>query len=192
MAAEAAIVAPHAPNAVPRSLPWNSCASSASAHENMIAPPTPCPARAMIRNSALGDSAHSSEVKENSDQPDREHQLAAQQVRQRPRRQQQRRERQRVGVDHPLDVREARVQVRGDLRQRDVHDRDVEQQHERRDAHDDQRPPLTFHKSRDATRPGASKLAGGAVRQGAPVKTGRRPGSRRRSSARSRPSTSWR
>ena len=35
-----------------------------------------------------------------------------------------------------------RVQVAGDVRQRDVHDRDVEQQHERRDAHGEQRPAL--------------------------------------------------
>ena len=35
------IVAPQTPNAVPRSRPWNSWASSASEQANMAAPPTP-------------------------------------------------------------------------------------------------------------------------------------------------------
>ena len=35
----------------------------------MIAPPIPWPPRARIRNRALGDTAHSSDVKENSDSP---------------------------------------------------------------------------------------------------------------------------
>ena len=35
----------------------------------MIAPPIPWPARARIKNSALGESAHSSEVAENSPKP---------------------------------------------------------------------------------------------------------------------------
>ncbi len=69
IAAEAAIVAPHAPNAVPRSRPRNSCASSDSEVANMIAPPIPWPARASTRNSELGDSAHSSEVRLNSPSP---------------------------------------------------------------------------------------------------------------------------
>ena len=41
IATAAPTVAPHTPNAVPRSRPWNSCESSASAVANMIAPPMP-------------------------------------------------------------------------------------------------------------------------------------------------------
>ena len=63
------MVAPQAPNAVPRSRPWNSCASSASEVENMIAPPMPWPARARISHSELWDRPHSSEVIENSPRP---------------------------------------------------------------------------------------------------------------------------
>ena len=51
IATAAPTVAPQIPNAVPRSRPWNSCESSASDVENMIAPPIPCSARARIRNS---------------------------------------------------------------------------------------------------------------------------------------------
>ena len=51
IATAAPIVAPQIPNAVPRSLPWNSCERSASAVANMIAPPIPCTPRAMIRKS---------------------------------------------------------------------------------------------------------------------------------------------
>ena len=35
----------------------------------MIAPPIPCPPRARIRNSADGETAHNSEVKENRTSP---------------------------------------------------------------------------------------------------------------------------
>ena len=45
------IVAPQIPNAVPRSLPWNSCEMSASAVANIVAPPIPWRPRAMIRKS---------------------------------------------------------------------------------------------------------------------------------------------
>ena len=51
IATAAPIVAPQAPNAVPRSLPWNSCEMSARLVANIIAPPMPCAPRAMIRNS---------------------------------------------------------------------------------------------------------------------------------------------
>jgi hypothetical protein len=93
---------------------------------------------------ARGQAAEQRRDREESE-ADREHELAAEQVGQRPSGEQQRGERQRIGVDHPLDVGEARVQVGGDLGQRDVDDRDVEQQHERRHADDHERPPLSLH-----------------------------------------------
>ncbi len=57
-------------------------------------------------------------------------------------RQQEGGQRQRIGVHHPLQVREARVQRRLDVRERHVHDRDVEQEHEGRRADGDQGPPF--------------------------------------------------
>ena len=48
---------------------------------------------------------------------------------------------QRVGVDRPLEARERRIEVRLDRRQRDVHDRVVEHDHEQREAHRGERPP---------------------------------------------------
>ena len=62
IATAAPIVAPQIPNAVPRSLPWNSCEISASAVANIIAPPIPCTPRAMIRKSASLASPQASEA----------------------------------------------------------------------------------------------------------------------------------
>jgi hypothetical protein len=59
-------------------------------------------------------------------------------------REQQRGQGQRVGVDHPLQVAEGRIQRLGDVGQGDIHDRDVDQQHERRHAHRCERPPLVI------------------------------------------------
>ena len=78
---------------------------------------------------------------------DREDAPAAEPVAERPEDEQERGEGQRVGVDDPLQAREARVEVALDLRQRDVDDRHVDQQHERRDADGEQRPLLTAHLS---------------------------------------------
>jgi hypothetical protein len=49
---------------------------------------------------------------------------------------------QRISIHDPLQVRKTRVQRPLDIRQGDVHDRDIQQQHERAQAHRDQRPPL--------------------------------------------------
>ena len=78
-------------------------------------------------------------------EPDREDELAAQPVGQRPRHQRERGQGEDVGVDHPLQVGQARAEVTLDLGQRDVHDRDVEQEHERRDRDGYQCPPFTSH-----------------------------------------------
>ena len=79
---------------------------------------------------------------------DGEHALAPETIGQRPRRQHERGERQRVCVDDPLQVGERGVEVPADARQGRVDDGDVEEQHERRHAHGDQRPPLAFHLSK--------------------------------------------
>src|SRR5919199_4650938 len=61
-ATAAPVVAPQAPNAVPRSRPGNVAASSASDVANIAAAPTPCSARASSRNSGDDASAHSSDA----------------------------------------------------------------------------------------------------------------------------------
>ena len=108
------------------------------------------------------------------DQPDREDHPAPEHVGERAGGQQQRGQRQRVGVDHPLQVGEARVQARLDPRQRDVHDRDVEQQHEGRDADRDQRPPLAVHVgpriARECCAPNAYPAAARHTRRDRPVR----------------------
>ena len=78
-------------------------------------------------------------------EPDREDELAAQPVGERPRHQRERGEGEDVGVDDPLQVGQARAEVTLDLGQGDVHDRDVEQEHERRDRDSYQCPPFTSH-----------------------------------------------
>ena len=55
------VIAPNTPKAVPRSRPRKAWASSASAVANMIAPPTPWPARARARNVALDETPQSAE-----------------------------------------------------------------------------------------------------------------------------------
>jgi hypothetical protein len=44
-----------------------------------------------------------------------------------------------------LKAGEAGVEVALDVRESDVHDSDVKEQHERRDRDQDQCPPLAFH-----------------------------------------------
>jgi hypothetical protein len=60
-ATAAPVTAPQTARAVPRSRPWNACASSASEVANMIAPPIPCPARDSTRKTGSFASAQSSE-----------------------------------------------------------------------------------------------------------------------------------
>ena len=76
------------------------------------------------------------------DQPGQEQPAPAQPVTQGGRRQQQHRQHQRVGGAHPLQVRQARVQIPLNRRQRHAHYGDVQQQHEHRRAHQRQGPPL--------------------------------------------------
>src|SRR5271154_4196219 len=52
-ATAAPMTAPNTPKATPRSLPWKASASSASEVANIIAPPTPCTARARFSASGL-------------------------------------------------------------------------------------------------------------------------------------------
>ena len=63
------VVAPKYANAVPRSRPVNAPDSRASAVANMIAPPTPCAARASDRNSTVGARPQNSDPTVNTSVP---------------------------------------------------------------------------------------------------------------------------
>ena len=75
------------------------------------------------------------------DDAEEEHPPAAEDVAQAPAGDEQHGEAQRVGVDGPFEAADRRVQVLLDRRQRDVHDRVVEHDHEQREAHRAEGPP---------------------------------------------------
>ena len=68
-ATAAPVTAPKTPNAVPRSLPWNACAISASEVANIIAPPVPCTARARFSISGELDRPQTAEATVNTTRP---------------------------------------------------------------------------------------------------------------------------
>src|SRR5512132_4415911 len=74
------------------------------------------------------------------DNAEHEQKAPAESVGESTRGQNQRRESERIGVDNPLKTGQVRGKSSLNARQRDIHDRDVEQQHERRHADGDQRP----------------------------------------------------
>jgi hypothetical protein len=74
-----------------------------------------------------------------------EHAAPSDEVGDRAGREQQGRERQGVGVDDPLQVRQRGAEILLNRRQGDVHDRDVQQQHEHPGADPEQGPPLPGH-----------------------------------------------
>src|SRR6266511_287780 len=75
-----------------------------------------------------------------NDHAAREDEPAPVAIRERTGREDQRGKRDRVRVDDPLQTRQARVELSLDARQRDVDDRDVDEQHECRRANGDKRP----------------------------------------------------
>ena len=140
------IVAPQTPNAVAAvACPGTPGAISASEVANIAAPPTPCRPRA--RFSSVGSPAipQRNEAKVKIAKPIGEDAPAPEPVAERAGGEQEGGEGQRVGVDDPLQAREAGVEVALDVGQGDVDDRDVEQQHERRDETSEQGPPLALH-----------------------------------------------
>ena len=68
-ATAAPVTAPNTPKAVPRSLPWNACAISASAVANIIAPPMPWTARARFSISGVLDRPQTAEAVVNTNRP---------------------------------------------------------------------------------------------------------------------------
>ena len=104
----------------------------------MIAPPNPCTARAPSSTPGEPAIAQTSEASEKSAVPAEEDPAAAEQVRGPPAEQQEARERERVRVDDPLRPRRREAQAVPDRGQRHVHDRDVEDDHELREADQEQ------------------------------------------------------
>ena len=92
----------------------------------------------------MADAAEGRGEREEADAGD-EDPLAAEQVAERAGVQRAAGEQQGVGVDHPLEVGEGGMEVPLDARQRDIDDRDVEEEHEDGDADDDEGPPLPLH-----------------------------------------------
>jgi len=94
------------------------------------APPMPCTKRAPISRPWLFARPHRREATGEDRQPDHEHPLAADQVAEAPGQHQQASEGDQVGVDDPGELRLREVQVGLYRRQRHVHDRRVEDDHE--------------------------------------------------------------
>jgi len=74
-------------------------------------------------------------------QSDQEHPPAAEEVGELPAREHENGKGERVGVDRPLELREADAEIALDRRQRHVHDRVVEHDHEEGERERAQRPP---------------------------------------------------
>ena len=88
----------------------------------------------------LGASAAAAEAAVKMHHPDREHPLAAEAVAERRAGEQQHRERERVGVDRPLEAARGRAEVVADDREGHRDDEVVERDHEEADRRDDERP----------------------------------------------------
>ena len=134
------------PNARPCSSPSKLAVMMASDPGTSSAPAAPCRTRKTISNSMVGDRPHSSEVTPNADQADGEHPPAAVVVVHRAGEDQQRAEGDEVAVrDVGLGLERAEegaMQVLADPRQRDVHDRRVEEDDARAQDDGHHRPSL--------------------------------------------------
>ena len=106
------------------------------------APPRPWNARATIKLALALGQATGQRRRGEQQEPDEQHPLVPEQVRRAPAEQQEAGERDRVGVDDPLQVDDREAEVIADRRQRDVHDRHVEDDHELREAAEDEGPAL--------------------------------------------------
>ena len=116
-----------APIARPRSVPLNVDWMIASDPGVSSAPPTPWNARAALSTPIVGATAHSSDATANQTTPTRNTRRRPNRSPERAAQQQERGERQGVGVDGPLQVRGAGVEVLGDRRQRDRDDGGVDE-----------------------------------------------------------------
>ena len=109
-----------------------------------MAPPTPwAPACQVQHQRRRGDAAHQRRDREDAE-ADGEHHAAAEHVAEHAGGEEEGRQGERVGVDHPLEVAEGRVQGVLDVGEGDVHHRDVEEEHEGGGANGDEGPPLAL------------------------------------------------
>jgi hypothetical protein len=111
-----------------------------SAAEETSAPPSPCSARrdepGVRRRQPVQQRREAEDRDAGEEQP-----AAPEQVTGAAAEQQEAAEHERIAVDHPLQVRGAEPEVGLDRRQRDVHHRRVEDDHELREADDDEDEP---------------------------------------------------
>nr|WP_274704599.1 hypothetical protein [Actinomadura geliboluensis] len=142
----AAFTALQIPKARTRARPeGKASASSASAAGASAAAPTPCAARAAHQMAGrLREAAEQGREAEQAE-PRQQDPLAAVPVGGLPAEQQQPAEGERVGVDHPGQPGRAEAEPGGDLREPDVHHRQVQRHHELHDGdggEDEPRPRL--------------------------------------------------
>ena len=94
----------HVPIALPRSSPVNVTLISASDSGTASAAPMPCTERATISTMMLGAAAHADRRQREDRDADDEEFAPAEQIAERTADQDQRREKQGVGLDHPLHL----------------------------------------------------------------------------------------
>ena len=108
-----------------------------------IAAPRPWPAREAKSIAALPAIAEANDEAVKMPRPVEEHAAAAEEVGGAAAEQQEASEDQRVARDRPADLRATQLQVRCDVRQRDVHGRDVEDDHQLRDEQHREKPAVS-------------------------------------------------
>ena len=141
-----AIASPPMPPQIPSASPRRSRGTPAerivSVSGVTIAPPTPCTARATSSAFGGGRERGGGRGAGEEEQAEREQPAAAEAVAERRPGEEQHRERERVRVHRPLELRDRRVQVAPDHRDRGRDDEVVEADHEERDRGDGQRPDV--------------------------------------------------
>ena len=133
---------PYTPIALARSAGcWNRFMISDSATADTTAPPRPCTARAAISQAWVCASPQASEATREQRDAEQEQLAVAVQVAEPAAEQQEAAEGEHVGVDHPDQRGLGELQVRADRRQRHVHDRGVEHDHQHAQAQHHQCQP---------------------------------------------------
>ena len=130
------------PIAFPRSCAGKALVMIDSVAGNIKAAPMPWIARLPTSAAVGGASPAVAEAPAKKTTPNEEGPAAAEDVAEPAARDQQHGEGERVGVDGPFERRQRRSEVLLNRGQRDVHDRVVEHDHEQRETHRAERPPL--------------------------------------------------
>ena len=157
--------APQTPSARLRSRPSaNVTERIESAAGEMIAAPRPWNARAAISDVSDHASPASSEATVNATRPTRNSAPPPEHVREPPAEQQEAAEDEGVRADDPLQALLREPEIDLDRRQRDVHDRDVQDDHELDGAEQPQREPLLVCVSKPPWLSSASPLAVDSLR----------------------------